>query len=57
MTAPIARPRRIAIAGGKCQLAIEVATMIPTKAAMDPTERSMWPAIMTITIPMARIST
>jgi hypothetical protein len=26
----------------------------PTNAATDPTERSMWPAMITITIPIAR---
>ena len=26
----------------------------PTKAATEPTERSMWPAMITITMPIAR---
>jgi hypothetical protein len=28
---------------------------MPTNAATEPTDRSMWPAMMTITMPMARI--
>jgi hypothetical protein len=47
----------IAAAGGKCQLTIEVATTMPTNAADDPTERSMCPAMMTMTMPTARIRT
>jgi hypothetical protein len=31
------------------------ATTMPTNAAIEPTERSMCPATMTISIPMARI--
>ena len=31
------------------------ATVAPTNAATDPTDRSMWPAMITITIPIARI--
>ena len=27
----------------------------PTKAATEPTDRSMWPATITITMPIARI--
>ena len=37
------------------QSAIAVATTMPTNAATEPTERSMWPAMITITIPIARI--
>jgi hypothetical protein len=32
-----------------------IATTMPTNAAMEPTERSMWPAMITSTIPIARI--
>ena len=37
------------------QSAIAVATTIPTNAATEPTERSMCPAMITITIPIARM--
>ena len=30
---------------------------MPTNAATEPTDRSMWPAMMTITMPMARMRT
>jgi len=40
---------------GKFQSCIAIATMMPVNAATEPTERSMWPAMMTITIPIARI--
>jgi hypothetical protein len=36
---------------------IAMATTMPTNAAIDPTDRSMWPAMMTSTMPMARTST
>ena len=32
-----------------------MATTMPTNAATEPTDRSMWPAMITITMPMARI--
>ena len=37
------------------QCTIMTPATAPMKPAMDPTERSMWPAMMTITMPMARI--
>ena len=40
---------------GMSQSGIAMATTMPTNAATEPTERSMWPATMTITMPMARI--
>ena len=36
---------------------IDCATTMPTKAATEPTERSMWPATMTMTMPTASTST
>ena len=40
---------------GRPQSRMEMATQMPTNAATEPTERSMWPAMMTSTMPMARI--
>ena len=40
---------------GRFQSAIALATTMPTNAATEPTDRSMWPATITITMPMARI--
>ena len=40
---------------GSPQSRMKRATQTPTKAATEPTERSMWPAMMTSTMPMARI--
>ena len=52
--APIARPRMIPIHQLRFQSRIAMATQMPTNAATEPTERSMWPAMMTSTMPMAR---
>ena len=40
---------------GRFQFCIARATTMPTKAATEPTDRSMWPAMMTSTMPMARM--
>ncbi len=40
---------------GTTSLPSVFATQIPTKAATEPTDRSMCPAMITITMPMARI--
>ena len=40
---------------GMPQSRMAMATTMPTKAATEPTDRSMWPAMITITMPMARI--
>ena len=40
---------------GRPQSRMKSATQTPTKAATEPTERSMCPAMMTSTMPMARI--
>ena len=40
---------------GKSHTAMDCATTMPTNAATDPTDRSMCPAMMTITMPIARI--
>ena len=42
---------------GQCQEYIDSATMMPTNAATDPTDRSMWPAMITMTMPIASTST
>jgi hypothetical protein len=47
----------MAIGQGRSQRDIASATDAPTNALTEPTERSMWPAMMTITMPMARIRT
>ena len=38
---------------GRPQSRIAIATAMPAKAAIEPTERSMWPAMITRTMPMA----
>ena len=50
-TMPTAMPRGHAIP----QSAMVLATTIPTNAATEPTDRSMCPAMITITIPIARM--
>ena len=37
------------------QCTIMTPATAPMKPATDPTDRSMWPAMITITMPMARI--
>ncbi len=54
-TAPTARPSRIAAQVGQCHTDMDWATMIPTNAATEPTDRSMCPAMITMTIPSARM--
>ena len=54
-SAPTTRPRTMASGHGTSYRVIAMATVAPTNAATDPTDRSMWPAMMTITIPIARI--
>ena len=49
------RPMPIARGQGMFHSLIDLATMMPTKAATEPTDRSMWPMMMTITMPIARI--
>ena len=47
---------RITASGhGTSYLVIRIAATAPMNAATEPTDRSMWPAMMTITMPMARI--
>ncbi len=40
---------------GRPQSRIAMATTMPTNAATEPTDRSMWPMMITITMPIARI--
>ena len=57
--APIAAPRMrhstTARNHGTSCLVIRIAQTAPTNAATEPTDRSMWRATITITMPMARI--
>ena len=39
---------------GRPQVTANTPEQAPTNAATDPTDRSMWPAMMTITMPIAR---
>ena len=55
MSAPRARHRSTASIQGTSYLVIMIAPAAPTKAATDPTERSMCRATITMTMPMARI--
>ncbi len=50
-------PSRIASHQLKFHSFMASATVAPTNAQTEPTDRSMWPAMMTITMPMARIRT
>ena len=55
ISAPSTRQATTARNHGTSHLVIMIAEQAPTKAATDPTDRSMWPATITITMPMARI--
>src|SRR6266545_659913 len=55
MSAPRARQRITARNHGTSCLVIKIAPTAPTNAATEPTDRSMWRATTTSTIPMARI--
>ena len=52
---PTPTPSAIASGQGRFHSDIDFATMMPVNAATDPTDRSMWPMMMTITMPIARI--
>ena len=56
-TAPTTREIATAAPQGRSQTFILIAATAPTMATIEPTDRSMCPAMMTITIPMARMST
>jgi len=51
------RPNRMPSHQGNAQKLIDKAVQMPTTAATDPTERSIWPVMMTKSMPIARIST
>lgn len=53
--APISSVRATATGHGICCCTMSTAATAPTSAVREPTDRSMWPAMMTIIIPMARI--
>ncbi len=55
ITAPMARPNTMAAGQGRSHSVIDLATRMPVKAATEPTERSMCPATITMSMPMARI--
>ena len=50
-------PTSTASSHGRCMSRIEMATTPPMNATIEPTDRSMCPATMTISMPMARIIT
>ncbi len=52
---PTTRPTRMPTGQATPQSAMTFATTIPVNAATEPTERSMCPAMITITMPIARI--
>jgi hypothetical protein len=56
-TAPTPSARTTAAHQGKPHCIIEIAEIAPTIATTEPTERSMCPAIITTTMPTARMST
>ncbi len=55
ITAPSTRQRITASGHGMSHLVIMIAATAPVNAATDPTDRSMCRAMMTITMPIARI--
>ncbi len=48
-------PTRIASHHGQPHCTTITPVAAPTNAATEPTDRSMWPAMMIITMPIARI--
>ena len=54
---PIPIPSSTAAHQGKFHFWNAMAMTIPQKPATEPTDKSIWPMTMTISIPMARIST
>ncbi len=54
-TAPMARHSTTASGQGMSCSTISTAAMAPMNAVSEPTERSMWPAMMTSIMPIARI--
>ena len=55
ISTPSPSPIRMPRYQGMPQSRMKRATQTPTNAATEPTDRSMWPAMMTRTMPMARI--
>ena len=53
--APTTRQRTAATGQGRPHCVIITPAIAPLKATTEPTDRSMWPAMMTITMPMARM--
>ncbi len=56
-TAPTTSESRTATNQGRPHWFIAIAAIAPTMATTEPTDRSMWPAMITMTMPIARIST
>ena len=54
-SAPTTRQSTTAIGHGMFHCVIITPAMAPVKATTDPTDRSMCPAMMTMTMPMARM--
>ncbi len=55
MTPPMSSDRTTATRHEMLWRTIITAAAAPTNAAMDPTDRSMWRPMMTITMPIARM--
>jgi hypothetical protein len=55
MRPPITRLARIETYQGQPQLTANTPETAPMRATTEPTDRSMWPAMMIITMPIARI--
>ena len=53
----MASPNRMPAHQGKPQKLMESAVQMPTTAATEPTDRSIWPVMITNNMPMARTST
>ncbi|MGX1300669.1 hypothetical protein RKD35_002157 [Streptomyces albogriseolus] len=53
--APTARHSTTATGQGRSFLTMNTAAMEPTNAVSEPTDRSMWPEMMTSIMPIARI--
>lgn len=55
MTMPTSMPSSMPAHHGMPKSRMAIATTMPTTAATDPTDRSMWPAMITRTMPIERI--
>ena len=55
MSPPATRAALTAAGHGRSYRTMSTAADAPVKAAIEPTDRSMWPLMITMTMPMARI--